>query len=199
MEIDEAIEHLRENSQRGFKQTFDLIVRLKNIDMNNEKVSTEIKLPHDRGKEVKVGVLSNDREDAYDEKELEKIASDPKKARKFVKKHDFFFADAPLMPKIGKLFGKFMAPRGKMPKPVPPGSDIGPLVDKAKKSVRLRATQHPMIQVPVATEDMDPEKVKENVQTIFDDLLEALPKGRGQVKDVTLKLTMSEPIKLEGF
>jgi len=54
-----------------------------------------------------------------------RLAKEKKEARKIANGYDYFVAEAPLMPLVGRSLGQILGPRGKMPLPVPPTSPIG--------------------------------------------------------------------------
>lgn len=198
MKLNEAIESLKQNSKkRKFKQTFDLVISLTNINLKNpeSQISKEIALPSGRGRDIKVGVIG-EKEDINKQK-LEELGKNKKEAKKFAEEYDFFVAEAPLMPTVGKTVGRFLAPRGKMPKPMPPGADKSKFIELAKKTVRINVKKTPVIHCPVGTEDMSVEDIENNCKKIIDEVKNTLPKGEAQVKALYVKLTMSKPVKIE--
>ena len=52
------------------------------------------------------------------------LANDKRRARKVVDGIDYFVAEISMMADIGKSLGVVLGPRGKMPRPVPPTTDI---------------------------------------------------------------------------
>jgi large subunit ribosomal protein L1 len=191
MKIEEAINQLK-GSKRNFVQTYDLIINLKNIDMKKPEnnFSKEVQLPHGTGKEISVCVISENIKEGenYDvlrKSDIENI--DKKEAKKIARKYDFFLCEAPLMVLVGKNLGRYLGPKGKMPKPIPPNAGpslINPLVEIAKKSVRIVAKGSPTIHTFVGKE-------------VIEEVEKTLPKGRSQIKSVLLKLTMSKPVKID--
>ena len=197
MAIKDDIKQLREHSKkRNFIQTFDLIINLKNINLKNpeNKISKELVLPHGRGKEIKICIIGE--KEQINRKKLEELARNKKAAKAFSKKYDFFLAEAPLMPIVGKTIGRFLGPKGKMPKPIAPNVDKAKLIELAKKSVRISVKTEPTIKCPVGTEQMEDEKIEENIKFVLKNVESMLPKGKSQIKDILLKLTMSKPVKL---
>jgi len=200
----EAINALRENSKkRGFNQSFDLIFSLRDIDMKKpeNQIKLEIVLPKGKGKKVKVCAIINqlapkvkDVADTIISKdELHKLKE--KDIKKIVTENDFFFAEVSLMLSVGKILGKYLGPKGKMAKPLPPGVDPAPIIEKARKTIRLRATT-PTVQCAIGTEEMKDEDIEENMKTVYDAVLKALPKRKNQIREVYLKMTMSHPVKV---
>lgn len=199
MKLQEAISHIRTNKQRKFSQSFDLIINLKNIDLKKpeNRFSKDVQLPHGRGKEINVGVISDKIPGGINKAEIESISNNKKKVRELVKNYEFLVCEAPLMPLVGKLLGKYLAPRGKMPKLLPPGRDHNAAVNELKNSVRARVRDYPVVHVYAGNEKMSDQQIKENAEKILDEISKALPKGKNQIKNVYLKTTMSSPVKIE--
>jgi len=194
--IEEALKHLRSFEKRKFDQSLDLNVTLKNIDLKKpeNKFSKEVMLPHGRGKDIEVCVISEAA--GIGRKEMDDFEKDKKKLKQFVKKYDFFLCEAPLMPIVGKALGRYLAPKGKMPKLLPPGRDPNILIDDAKKSVRIRVRDSPSIQVMIGSESMSDQQLKENAERVIDEIKKSLP-GKVQIKSAYLKFTMTKPVKLK--
>lgn len=197
-----TLKELREKSKkRNFVQTFDLIVILKEFDIKKpeNKFSEDIILPNGRGKEAKVVVFSDNIKDLdceiLNSIDIQNLAKNKRKVRKLISSTDFFLSEPQLMPLIGKLFGQLLGPRGKMPKVIV--GDVKKLVEDYKKSVRVKVKDSPVIQCLVGSEDMDDEKVAENIKAILNFLETKLPKGSRNIDKVLVKLTMSKPEKIE--
>ncbi|MBI2233349.1 MAG: 50S ribosomal protein L1 [Candidatus Aenigmarchaeota archaeon] len=200
MKIDDALKYLRENSkQRKFAQSVDLIINLKNIDLKKpeNKFSKEVLLPNGRGKEISVGIISDKISGAVTKADIETFEKDKKKLKQFTKQYDFTIAEAPLMPLVGKVLGRHLAPRGRMPKLLPPGRNPQMMVDELKNSVRIRVRDSPTIQVLAGSEEMSDVQLKENVGKILDEVSKSLPKGKNQIKDIHIKMTMGKPVKID--
>ena len=200
MKLDEAIKHLRESSKkREFTQTFDLIVSLKNFDPKKpeNKFSKEVVLPAGTGKTAKIGIISDKIEGAITKAQLDELSKSKMQMKKLVKKYDFFVCEAPLMVLVGKVLGRYLGPRGKMPKLLVPNQDPTRLTEELKNSVRIRAGDAAAIQTLVGREGMDDGEIKKNAERVLDELKKTLPKGENQIKSVMLKMTMSKPVKIE--
>jgi large subunit ribosomal protein L1 len=115
-----------ESKQRKFLESVELAINLKDIDLTNPKnrLQEEIILPNGRGKQVKVGVFGSSEmavkakgvaDVVVQPEEIEALASDKAKARKFARQGDFFLAEAPLMPTIGKRLGVVLGPKDMPP------------------------------------------------------------------------------------
>jgi large subunit ribosomal protein L1 len=197
-----AIEELRKNSKkRNFPQTFDVIISLKEFDAKKpeNRFVEDIVLPHGRGEEAKIVVFSDTLKnldcDVLSSADVEKYSRDKRGLRKLVKDVDFFLAEAKMMSLVGKVFGQFIGPRGKLPKII--AGDAVEMVKNHKKSVRIKIKDSPVIQCPVGNENMKDEQIVENIETIIKLLETKLPKGIHNIKSVLIKLTMSKPVKVE--
>lgn len=200
--IKEAIKTALEKSKkRNFKQSVDVAITLKDVDMNNPKnrIDEEVILPNGRGKPAKVaifagGELALKARDVVDliikPEDIDDLAKDKKKMKRIANEHDFFIAEAPLMPIIGKKLGVVLGPRGKMPKPIPPTADIRAIVDNLRKSVKIRSKSNKTFHAVIGTEDMEPEKLAENLKAIIKRLEEKLERGRYNIESVYVKTTM---------
>jgi len=200
-DILKAIKELREKSKkRNFSQTFDLIIGLKEFDIKKaeNKFSEDVPLPRGRGKEANVAVFSDSLKDLdceiFNNSDIQSLAKNKREARKLVSQTEFFLAEAPLMPLIGKSLGQILAPSGKMPRII--SGEAKPLVKKLKNSVKMRVKDSPVIQCLVGKEEMKDDDVAENVEAVLNFLETKLPKGKHNIKEVLLKLTMSKPIKV---
>lgn len=204
MELKQGLEELRKNTKkRKFSQTLDLIINLKGVDLRKDNINTVINIPH-KVKEKKVcGFLTakNDLVKTVTKPEFAKF-KDKANLRALVNEFDFFIAHASLMPAVASTFGKALGPAGKMPSPqlgivAKEAPDvIQPLLEKIAKSVKIRAKEA-SIKVAAAKEDMNDETIVENVKAIYNGIVDALPTKKENVKNVSLKFTMSKPVEVE--
>jgi large subunit ribosomal protein L1 len=196
-----------ESKKRNFVESVELAINLKDIDLSNPKnrIQEEIPLPHGRGRVIKVGVFGSS-EMAVKAKgiadvivrpeEIEDIAKDKAKAKKFARSSDFFVAEAPLMPTIGKRLGIILAPRGKMPKPIPPGSDPKVAIDKLRGSVSVRTRDKKTFHMPIGTKDMPPEQLADNLDAVIKRLTSKLERGKNNIQSAYVKTTMGPSYKV---
>jgi len=208
MSITEKLKEAKEKSKpRKFAQSWDLIFVLRDIDLKKpeNRLNLEFFLPEGLGKGVKTAVvtdsLSSEAKKHADlvitKTEIQPLGKDKKKLRKLARDYDWWFGEAPLMPLIGKELGAILGTRGKMPKPVPPKINLEGMIKRAKGSVRIRLTNTPVIQVRVGTETMPDEHVSKNIEDTYNFVRDHLPKGKNNIKNIMVKLTMGRPVKLE--
>jgi large subunit ribosomal protein L1 len=195
------------NPKRNFRQSVDLTINLKEVDMNepSNRIDEEVLLPHGRGEPAKIGVFATgemaltakEAADAvFQPDDIEEIASDTKRAKALAEDFDFFTAEAPLMPTIGKTLGRYFGPRGKMPRPLPPTADIDGEVKKLRDTVRVRTRSKTTFHCLVGKEDMDAEALAENVQVLLKRVEEHLERGQMNIKSIFVKTTMGSPVRV---
>lgn len=193
--------------KRNFRETVDLVINLKDVDLAipKNRIQEDIILPHGRGRAVRVcviggGELAHKAKDVADlvimPEELGTIADDKKQAKKIANSTDYFIAEAPLMPTVGKRLGIILGPRGKMPKPIAPGADPTPVVESLRRSVSIRTKDKMTFHAPVGTVDMDPEQIADNIETIVKRVETRLEKGRMNIASSYVKTTMGPSERL---
>lgn len=197
IKLEDAIKKIREGEKRKFTQTVDLIVNLRNIDLKKpeNKFSKDVVLPHGRGKDVSVCIISDSIAGSVNKNDVEDFSRSKSAAKQFAKKHDFFVCEAPLMPLVGKILGRYLGPKGKMPRLLPPGRDPKAIVDETKKSIRINLRDAPTIQVAVGTEEMQDSQIKENAEKVLEEVKKSLP-AKVQIKNAYIKTTMGKPVKI---
>jgi len=127
---------------------------------------------------------------------LDKLGREKKEARKLAQKYDFFIAEAPLMPQVGKTLGQMLGPRGKMPTPVPPTAPIDEVIKRHRRNIRLRMKDQQVIQCKVGTEDMADDALIQNIQTVLSRLETKLEKGPKNISSIAIKATMGPLVKI---
>ena len=204
--VEKALEESKK-LDRKFKENVDLVFNLKNIDMNlpKNRIDQEVILPHGRGKEAKVAIFASGELAMKSKKhvnllikpeEIEELSSNKKKFKKIADEHEFFIAEAPLMPTIGKSLGTVLGPRGKMPKPVPPNADVSGMVDNLRKTVKVRSKNTVTFHTIAGNTDMPKEHIAENIDTIVKRIEGVLERGRLNIGSVYVKTTMGPSQRL---
>jgi large subunit ribosomal protein L1 len=204
----EAIKKARDSKKRNFKQGFDLAINLKNIDLKKpeNRIKVELSLPHASGRQTKIGVIidrlipqAKDLENivVIRKDELEKMGKDKKSIRNITKQCSYFIAEATLMPLVGRFLGPILAPRNLMPTPIPPTADLKSIVNSKRNVIKIQLKASPAIHLGVGSEDMDDNKIAENIDKVINTIVPALPKDREQVKNYVIKMTMGKPVKFK--
>jgi large subunit ribosomal protein L1 len=205
-----SVKQAKEKSKkRNFSQSIDLIVNLRDIDVRKPegRIQELIELPHAVGKPAKICVFASGElalrakragaDLVMDRGELEALAGDKKRRRTLAQTYDFFIAEAPLMPLVGKILGSTLGPKGRMPTPVPPTADIKDYIERFRKTVLVRLRGQPVLQCRVGTEEMPEEHVAENIQTVLGRIETKLKKGLKNIESIYVKTTMGQPVKMK--
>ncbi len=203
--IKKAIEMAKE---RNFTETVEMAVNLKNIDMKRpeNRIDAIITLPHGLGKPRKVAVFAKG-ETALKAKEanadlvispeeIDELAKNKRKAKKIAKNLDFFIAEATLMAEIGRKLGPILGPRGKMPQPIPPLSDPKPVIEKLRRSVKIRTRDKLTFHVPIGRKDMDPGKIAENAEEILKFIENKYENAIQNISSIYVKTTMGPAVRV---
>lgn len=207
-QIRDAVTEALENGKgRNFTQSVELAINLKDLDLSDPKkrVDADVMLPHGRGRAMRVGLFCSGEmatkskgiaDVVVTPEEIEDLADDKAKAKQLVNETSFFLAEAPLMPTIGRTLGVVLGPRGKMPSPIPPGSDPAPQIANLKKTVRVRSKDKTTFHVAVGSEDQGVEHITENIKAVMDRLRQRLERGDNNLRSVYVKTTMGPSIKI---
>jgi ribosomal protein L1 len=204
----DALKKLREQektreTKRKFNQTIDLIVNLKGFDVRKESFSAFIAVPHVVKEKKIAAFLEKDTKVVNTIKKNDFTQYKEKKdSRKLARSYDAFMTTAKLMPLVATNFGRALGPVGKMPAPqlgiLPSEEDemIKKMVEKMNKTVRVKVKE-PSIKVAVARENLTDKEIVENLATTYKKILESLPRGKDNIRNVKIKFTMSKPLNVE--
>jgi len=198
---------LDSRKKRGFLESVDLAINLKDVDLSvpKNRIQEDIILPHGRGRSVKICVFGSDElvtkaknvaNRVITPEELGTIADDKKEAKKIANEFDYFIAEAPLMPTIGKRLGIVLGPRGKMPKPIPPGADPKPIIDNLTRSISIRSKDKMTFHAPVGNAEMDPELIADNIDSVIKRVASRLERGTMNIASAYVKTTMGPAEKV---
>lgn len=216
MEKEQALKILQEAKAAGagrkFKQSVDLIINLKDLDLKKteNQIDFYVALHNDHGRKIKICAFVGPelREEAAKHCDTTVTVEDfdqfkdKKKVKKLANGHDFFIAQANIMPQVATTFGRVLGPRGKMPNPkagcvVPPKAALKPIVERLQKTIRVTAKKDPVIHLLVGKEDMQEDQVADNIQLLMTQIQTHLPAEANNIKNAMLKLSMGKPVKLQ--
>lgn len=211
MQQEQALKTLRtikENGpKRNFSQSVDLVMNLKDIDLKktDQQLDLYVTLHYPYGKDIRVcALVGPELEDEAKEhchhtiRQTNFSQLTPKDIKTLAKEYDYFIAQANVMPQVAATFGRVLGPRGKMPNPkagcvVPPKTNLKPLVDRLKQTVRVIAKKDPVLHLKVGSQDQSEEEVADNIAFLYRQIVVNLPLEENNVKNALLKLTMGKP------
>jgi large subunit ribosomal protein L1 len=169
------------------------------------RIRSEVVLPTGKGKSVHIGVFAEGdmaqrarklKLDVYSKEEIEELGKDKKRAKNVADTHDFFIAQANLMPSIGRSLGPVLGRRNKMPKPVPPVAPLEPLVETLKKTVAIDSKNQRVVHCMIGIEDMSEADLTENAMAVITAVERQLPRGEGNISAIYMKTTMGKPVRV---
>ncbi|WP_458206407.1 50S ribosomal protein L1 [Haladaptatus sp. NG-SE-30] len=207
-EIEQAVSRALEDSpQRNFRETVDLAINLRDLDLNDpsNRVDESIVLPSGTGQDTTIVVFAEGEtalraEDVADDvlsgDELEDLGDDNDAAKDLADDTDFFIAEASMMQDIGRYLGTVLGPRGKMPTPLQPDDDVVETVNRMKNTVQLRSGDRRTFHTRVGAEDMNAEEIADNIDVILRRLHSNLEKGPLNVDTVYVKTTMGPSVEV---
>ena len=203
---------------RKFDETIDLIINLKDVNLNDPKnrLDKELILPNELGKQStpnicvvasdeillqakKAGIATLDKDG------LEELNRQEKKdKKKFVKKYNFFVVEDKMMRDVARFLARFLGPVGKMPKPFPSGygiissvDDLNNAIERYKKIIKIQMKKTPVVQTKIGKKSMETEKIFENMKTIVDYIVDQMPHKTNNIRSMYIKTTMGKPVKMD--
>ncbi|MEM2873202.1 MAG: 50S ribosomal protein L1 [Nitrososphaerales archaeon] len=208
----EIVKKARESAKkRNFSQSFELILSLQDIDFKKKEFSINevVFLPYAFTNPSPICVFASGdmalraRNSGVDRviepEELDKLMTSKREARKIAQNYTFFLAEAPLMPRIGKIFGPYLGPKGKMPSPLPPNAPIENIIARYRSATRVRTKNQLTISCKIGDEGMSDDKIAENSQAVISAIEKKLPLGSKNIKNIIVKLTMSPVVKVPAI
>jgi len=207
-EIEEAVSRaLEEAPERNFRETVDLAVNLRDLDLNDpsNRVDESVVLPEGTGQETSIVVFAEGEtavraeevaEEVLDADELADLGDNDNEAKDLAEDTDFFLAEESMMQDIGRYLGTVLGPRGKMPDPISPDDDVVELVERLKNSVQIRSGERRTFHTRVGAEDMSAEDIADNIDVIIRRLEAGLEKGPLNLDTIYVKTTMGPAVEV---
>ena len=207
-DIQEAVARaLDEAPERNFRETVDLAINLRDLDLNDpsNRVDEGVVLPSGTGQETKIVVFADGEtavraeevaDKVLDADDLADLADDTDAAKDLADDTDFFVAQASLMQDIAGALGQVLGPRGKMPTPLQPDDDVVETVNRMKNTVQLRSRDRRTFHTRVGAEDMSAEDIASNIDVILRRLHADLEKGPLNIDGVYVKTTMGPAVEV---
>jgi large subunit ribosomal protein L1 len=195
-------------TKRKFDQSFELILTLKDIDVKklDLNVNEVVFLPNKLAEEAKVCIFAAgdnavraqragaDR--VIEAGELDGLASEKRSAKKLAREYQFFLADTALMPKIGRILGQFLGPKGRMPTPVPPAAPLESMLSRYRTGVRIKSRGSLSVAGKIGDESLDDSKVAENALAVITAVERKLPNGEKNINSLLVKKSMGKVSKV---
>jgi len=209
--VDAILKHALEEKKRGFVETIELQVALKNYDPNKDKrFSGTLRLPIAPRDKFKVAIIGDAKhlEEAksagvpsMSQDDLKKLKKDKKLVKKLAKSYSAFLASSSLIRMIPRLLGPGLNKAGKFPSVLGANDNIQEKIDAQKASIKfqLKSKKTLCLGVPVANVQMKHEDIVTNITLAVNFLVSLLTKNWQQVKRLYLKSTMGPSHRIYGF
>jgi len=205
--VDAVTRALEDSPQRNFRETVDLAINLRDLDLNDpsHRIDESIVLPSGTGQDTRIVVFAEGEtavratdvaDEVLDSNDLEDLGDDTDAAKDLADATDFFVAVVSMMPDIGRHLGTVLGPRGKMPTPLQPDDDVVEVVNRMKNTVQLRSRDRRTFHTRVGGEDMSADEIADNIDVILRRLYADLEKGPQNLDSVFVKTTMGPAVEV---
>jgi len=196
-----------QSAERKFGQSVEVILALKEVDPKKTDLNINeiVYLPHPTTKKARVcfigmGDLALRAKAAkvdlvIDPSQLESYAGNKSGAKKLARSYDFFLADTSLMPRVGRILGQALGPKGKIPTPVPVNAPIEAMINRMRTAVRVRSRGSLGVMAKAGDNSLSEADLAENIQAVIASVTKKLPNGDRNVKTLMVKTTMGKPAK----
>jgi len=84
-----------------------------------------------------------------------------------------------------------------MPLPIPVNANLKAMIEEKRNVLKIQLKDSPTIHIAVGVEDMEDQKIAENADAVIKNVISKLPKGKEQIKNYVIKLTMGKPAKFK--
>lgn len=202
--LDEGIELVKKTSPVKFDASVEMHIRLGvDLEKSEQNVRGTIILPYGSGKIKRVLVFTESKDKEAKSAGADQVGGDEliNKVEKGFSDFDIVLATPDIMSKIAKL-GKTLGQRGLMPNP-----KAGTITDNIEKLIReikqgrteFKMDPQGIIHQVVGKISFDNDKLKENVKTLMQAVLEEKPAGLKDnfIKSITICSTMGPGIKIK--
>jgi len=203
--VDMAKEVRTSTKERKFKQSVELIITFKDIDVKKGFALNEVvQLPKTSSPATVCIIATGDMsqkakaakaDSVIGTEELEKFGANKRESRKFINKYDFFLADTKVMPTVGKTLGQLLGPRGKMPTPVPFDASIEAFLERFRSCIKVRTRASLSVSCKIGDVSMEDADLAINAYAVLSAIEKKLPNGEKNMKKILIKTTMGKPIK----
>ncbi len=199
-----------EAPKRNFTQSAELTIVLKDIDVKKGfSLNETVVLPNPTKNGSTLCVLGTGDlgtrakragvDTVMEPESLDRLGSNRRDARKIVRSHDFFLADASIMSSVGRSLGQFLGPKGKMPTPLPYGAPIENIAARLRSSIRIRSKNQLNMSTKIGDETLTDEQIAANANAVIAAIEKKLPQGDKNLRNTIIKFSMGKAIKLNSL
>mmetsp|Transcript_18766 Transcript_18766/g.27959 ORF Transcript_18766/g.27959 Transcript_18766/m.27959 type:complete len:221 (+) Transcript_18766:70-732(+) len=203
--IAEILKYSHETKKRGFTETLELQINLKNYDPQKDKRfsgSQRLPNPVKPPGRVRFCVLGNQIHcDQAEEMGIDFRTVDDLKAlnrnKKLIKrtltsKYDAFLASSVLIRQIPRLLGPALTRAGKFPALLSNNDHIKSKIDDVEHTIKFQMKKVLCLATAIGHVDQTPEQIRANIVTAVNFLVSLLKKNWQNVKSLYIKSTMGK-------
>lgn len=205
--LHEAVHKIvNERKRRGFVETVELQVGLKNYDPSKDKrFSGVIKLPHvtkDKfkicilGDQVHIDEAAKNKIDSMDVEALKNLNKNKKLVKKLAMKYTAFLASEAIVRQILRLLGSGLSKAGKFPTVLNHTDDMAVKAHELHCQVKFQLKKAVCMGVAVGNVKLTEQQLCENIERAVNFLVSLLKKNWQNIKSLNIKTTMGHPIRI---
>jgi len=199
------------DTKRGFLETIELQIALKNYDPQKDKrFSGTIRLPYVPRPKFSVCVLADAKHETeckeagiacLNQDHLKKMNKNKKLVKKLAQQYGAFLSSSTLIRKIPRLLGPGLNKAGKFPSVLGTNENVADKVQGQQASVKfqLKSKKTLCMGVAIANVGMTEEQIVTNINLAVNFLVSLLSKNWQQVKRLYIKSTMGPAYRIYGF
>jgi large subunit ribosomal protein L1 len=207
VQLAELVKKGKDSKERKFTESVEATLTFRDVDPKKTDLNINelVYLPHPGSHRASVCFVGsgdlllrakNAKVDgAIEPAKLESYAGNKKDAKGLAREYDFFLADTALMPRIGRILGQYLGPRGKIPTPVPPNAQIEAMINRMRGAVRVRSRGSLGVSARVGDRKLPDAEIADNIIAMIQAVQKKLPNGDKNIKTVAVKTTMGKPVK----
>lgn len=192
--------------KRGFLETVELQIGLKNYDPSKDKrFAGTVRLPNVTKATFKVCVLGDAQHadecaaigvDCMTVEDLKKLNRNKKLVKKLANKYNAFMASETVIRQIPRLLGPGLNKAGKFPTLLAHGDDIQGKITDLHATVKFQLKKVLCLGVAVGNAKQTPEELLRNIQLAINYLVSLLKKNWQNVKSLYIKTSMGPPQRI---
>ena len=206
-QLAEIVKKGKESKERKFPESIEAILTFKEVDPKKTdlNINETVYLPHPGSHRASVCFVGSGDlllraknagvDGTLEPSQLESFAGNKVQAKKLARQYDFFLADTALMPRIGRILGQSLGPKGKIPTPVPPNAPIEAMINRTRTAVRVRSRAALAVGAKVGDRKLSDTDVAENILAMVQAVQRKLPNGDRNIRSIIVKTSMGKPVR----
>ena len=200
---------LTEKKKRGFTETVELQIMLKDYDPQKDKrFAGSVKLPYIPRPKLRICVIGDaahleeaKKIEGIETKDLEGLKAFnkvKKDIKKWAKKYHVLLCTDSIVKQLTKVLGPILNKINRFPIAITHAEPLAKKIDEVKSSVKFQLKKVLCMGTAVANVDMTEEQIRQNISMSLNFLISLLKKGWQNIKTVHVKSTMGKVQRVFG-